>query len=53
MDLDFVIISLIDPDLIAETLENVHILLWLLDYLNPLSSHLIHCPEDVKMSYPN
>ena len=52
MNLNFVIISLIDPDLITETLENIEILLRLLDHLNPLSSHLVNCPEDVKMSYP-
>ena len=54
VNLNFVIfsISLIDIDFVTQALENINILLWLLDHLNPLSSHRIHCPEDVKMSFP-
>ena len=55
MNLNFIVfsISLIDIDFVTQALENINILLWLLDHLDPLSSHLIHCPEDVKMSFPD
>ena len=52
VNLNFVTFSLIDNDFITETLENINILFWLLDHLNPLSSHFIHCPEDIKLPYP-
>ena len=54
VNLNFIIfsISLIYIDFVTETLENINILLWLLNHLDPLSSHGIHCPEDVKMSFP-
>ena len=49
MNLNFVIIPLVDSDFVSETFEDVDILLWLLDHLDSLSPHRIHCLEHVKM----